>query len=71
MKTKYQGIVKDRMEVSYVYDPVGKTLECSVEYNGAKDSFCCMFDEYLTCKTVHEHVNGFVQYLLLKMEERE
>ena len=71
MKTKYQGIVKDRMEVSYVYDPLEKKLECNVEYNGAKDSFCAMFDEYLTHETIQEFVNGFVQYLQEKQGERK
>jgi hypothetical protein len=58
--------METKLEVSYVYDPVGKTLVCDAIYNGTKDSFCAMFDEYLTCKTVHEHVNGFVQYLMEK-----
>ena len=61
--------METKLEVSYVYDPVGKTLVCDAIYNGAKDGFCCMFDEYLTCKTVHEHVNGFVQYLMEKEKE--
>ena len=55
--------MQKRLVVTYVYDPVVKTLECSVEYNGAKDGFCCMFDEYLTHETIQEFVNGFVQYL--------
>ena len=56
--------MEKRLEVSYVYDPEKKTLECDALYNGLKDSFCAMFDEYLTCKTVHEFVSGFVQYLI-------
>ena len=71
MKTKYQGIVKDRMEVSYVYDPEVKTLDCNVEYNGAQDGFCAMFDEYLTYETIQEFVNGFVQYLQEKQGGRK
>ena len=55
--------MEKKLEVSYVYDPEKKTLECDAIYNGLKDSFCAMFDEYLTCKTVHEFVSGFVQYL--------
>ena len=55
-----------KLEVSYVYDPEGGTLECVAIYDGTKDSFCAMFDEYLTCKAVHEFVSGFVQYLLQK-----
>ena len=55
--------METKLEVSYVYDPVGKTLVCDAIYNGAKDSFCCMFDEYLTHETIQEFVNGFVQYL--------
>ena len=71
MKTKYQGIVKDRMEVSYVYDPEVKTLVCDAIYNGTKDSFCAMFDEYLTHETIQEFVRGFVQYLQEKQGGRE
>ena len=62
--------MEKKLEVWIVYDPLEKKLECNVEYNGAKDSFCAMFDEYLTCKTVHEHVNGFVQYLMEKEERK-
>ena len=58
----------EKLEVSYVYDPSAKTLECDVTFNGLKDSFCCMYDEYLDVKTVHEFVNGFVQYLREKEE---
>ena len=58
--------MEKRLEVSYVYDPEVKTLECDVKYNGIKDSFCAMFDETLPYTTVHEHVNGFVQYLMEK-----
>ena len=63
--------MEKRLEVSYVYDPVEKTLECDVMYNGRRDSFCAMFDETPTHETIQEFVRGFVQYLLLKMEERE
>jgi hypothetical protein len=63
--------METKLEVSYVYDPVGKTLECNVEYNGAKDSFCVMYDETLTCKTIHEFINGFIQYLQEKQGGRK
>ena len=55
--------MKKKLEVSYVYDPEKKTLDCVAAYNGTKDSFCAVFDETLTCKTIHEFVSGFVQYL--------
>ena len=55
--------MEKKLEVSYVYDPGKKTLDCDVKYNGIKDSFCAMFDEHPTHKTIHEFVSGFVQYL--------
>ena len=55
-----------KLEISYVYDPEKKTLECDAEYNGRKDSFCAMFDEYLTCETIQAFISGFVQYLMDK-----
>ena len=55
--------MEKKLEVSYVYDPEKKTLECSAIYNGAKDGFVCMYDETLTHDTILEFVNGFVQYL--------
>ena len=55
--------MEKKLEVSYVYDPEKKTLECDVKYNGIEDSFCAMYDEYLTHETIQEFVNGFVQYL--------
>ena len=57
--------MKKKLEVSivYKYDPEKKTLDCEAKYNGIKDSFCAVFDEYLTCETIQEFVNGFVQYL--------
>ena len=61
---------KVEVSVSYVYDPVKKTLDCDVIYNGTKDSFCAMFDEYLTCQTVHEFINGFVQFLHEKQQQQ-
>ena len=60
--------MEKRLEVSYVYDPVKKTLDCDVIYNGTRDSFCAIFDEYLTCETVHGYVSGFVQYLREKQQ---
>ena len=59
-----------KLEVSYVYDPEGGTLECVAIYNGTKDSFCAMFDEHPTHKTIHEFVSGFVQYLLQKEKQQ-
>ena len=56
--------MEKKLEVSYVYDPAKKTLECDAIYNGLiKDSFCAMFDEHPTHKTIQEFINGFVQYL--------
>ena len=56
--------MEKKFEVSYVYDPEKKTLECDVKYNGIiKDSFCAVFDEYLTYDTILEFVRGFAQYL--------
>ena len=61
--------MEKKLEVSYVYDPEKKTLECDAVCGGLKDSFCAMFDEYPTHKTIHEFVSGFVQYLKEKEEE--
>ena len=55
--------MEKKLEVSYVYDPEKKTLDCEAKYNGIKDSFCAMYDDYLTYETVQEFVRGFVQYL--------
>ena len=55
--------MEKKLEVSYIYDPAKKTLDCDVKYNGIKDSFCAMYDEYLTYETIQEFVRGFVQYL--------
>ena len=49
--------MEKKLEVSYVYDPAKKTLECDAIYNGLiKDSFCAMFDEYLTYETIQVFV---------------
>ena len=61
--------MKKKLEVSFVYDPEKKTLDCDAKYNGTKDSFCAVFDEYLTCETVQEFVGGFIQYLKEKENE--
>ena len=61
--------MEKKLEVSYVYDPGRKTLDCDAKYNGIKDSFCAVFDEYLTYETIQEFVNGFVQYLKEKENE--
>ena len=66
---KMEKKLEKRLEVSYVYDPVGGTLDCDVIYDVTKDSFCAMFDEYLTCETIHEFINGFVQYLRLREKQ--
>ena len=50
--------MEKKLEVSYVYDPEKKTLECDVKYNGLKDGFCAMCDEYLT----HETILGLLIY---------
>ena len=55
--------MEKKLEVSFVYDPEKKTLDCDAKYNGIIDSFCAVFDEYLTYETIQEFVNGFVQYL--------
>ena len=61
--------MEKKLEVSYVYDPEKKTLDCDAKYNGIKDSFCVVFDECLTYETIQEFVRGFVQYLYLKEKE--
>ena len=66
---KEERKMEKKLEVWIVYDPLEKKLECNVEYNGAKDSFCVMYDEYLTHETIQEFVNGFVQYLMEKEKE--
>jgi hypothetical protein len=59
----------EKLEVSYVYDPGRRTLECDVKYNGITDSFVCMYDGTLMWNTIQEFVNGFVQYLMEKEKE--
>jgi len=61
--------MEKKLEVLYVYDPEKKTLECNAIYNGIKDGFCAMYDEYLTYDTIQEFVRGFVQYLKEKENE--
>ena len=58
--------MEKKLEVWIVYDPLEKKLECNVEYNGIKDSFCAMFDAPPTHETIQEFVRGFVQYLMEK-----
>ena len=58
--------MEKKLEVWIVYDPLEKKLECDAIYNGAKDGFCAMYDEYLTYETIQEFVRGFVQYLIWK-----
>ena len=61
--------MEKKLEVSFVYDPEKKTLDCDVTYNGITDSFCAVFDEFLTYETIQEFINGFVQYLKEKENE--
>ena len=61
--------MEKKLEVSYVYDPEKKTLDCVAKYNGIEDSFCAVFDEFLTWETIQEFVNGFIQYLKEKENE--
>ena len=61
--------MEKKLEVLFIYDPEKKTLDCDAKYNGIKDSFCAVFDEYLTCETIQEFVSGFVQYLKEKENE--
>ena len=63
--------MEKKLEVSIVYDPKKKTLDCDAVYDGIKDSFCAVYDEFLTWETIQEFVNGFVQYLYLKEKENE
>ena len=59
--------MEKRLEVSYIYDP-GGTLEVICDYNGTRDSFCAMFDDSLSIETMHEFINGFVQFLREKQQ---
>ena len=61
---------KLEVSISYVYDPVGGTLECDVTYNGTRDSFCAIFDDHPTHKTVHEFINGFILFLQEKQQQQ-
>ena len=56
-------LMEKKLEVSYVYDPERLLVECDVMYGDARDGFCAMFDEVTNCETIHEFINGFVQYL--------
>ena len=58
--------MEKKLEVSFIYDPEKKTLDCDAVYDGIKDSFCAVYDEFLTWETIQEFVNGFVQYLMEK-----
>ena len=62
--------MEKRLEVSYVYDPVSRSLSCDVLYDGVtRDGFCAVFDEHPTHKTMHEFINGFMQFLLEKSDQ--
>jgi len=62
--------MEKRLEVSYTYDPKVKTLEVICDYNGLKDGFCAMYDDYLSIETVHEFISGFVQFLHEKQQQQ-
>ena len=62
--------LEKKLEVSYVYDP-GGTLEVICDYNGLKDGFCATFDDSLSIETIHEFVNGFVQFLHEKQQQQQ
>ena len=61
---------KLEVSVSYVYDPKVKTLEVICDYNGTRDSFCCLFDDSLSIETVHEFINGFILFLQEKQQQQ-
>ena len=61
--------MKKKLEVSFIYNPEKKTLDCDAKYNGITDSFCAVFDEHPTYETIQEFVRGFVQYLIEKENE--
>ena len=62
--------LEKKLEVSYVYDPEKKTLDCIATYNGTRDSFCAIFDDHPTHKTVHEFINGFILFLQEKQQQQ-
>ena len=62
--------IMEKLEVSYIYDPERKRLSCDVMCGGLGDSFCAMFDDHPTHKTIHDLVDGFVQRLQEKEERR-
>ena len=61
--------MEKKLEVSFVYDPEKKTLDCDAKYNGIKDSCRVLCDEHPTYETIQEFVYGFVQYLKEKENE--
>ena len=65
---KMEKKLEKKVSVSYVYDPESLSLECNVTYNGTRDSFCVMYDDYLSIETVHEFISGFVQFLREKQK---
>ena len=62
--------LEKKLSVSYIYDPGVRTLDVDVTYNGTRDCFCAMFDEHPPCETVHEFINGFVQFLHEKQQQQ-
>ena len=63
--------LEKKLSASYTYDPGEGTLECLVQYGNYKDSFCVLYDEYLSIETVHEFISGFVQFLREKDSVRK
>ena len=59
------------VSVSYVYDPVKKTLDCDVMCGGLGDSFCCLFDDHPTHKSCLEFINGFILFLQEKQQQQQ
>ena len=66
-----QKKLERKLSVSYTYDPGEGTLEVICDYNGLKDGFCATFDESPPCETIHEFINGFVQFLREKDSVRK
>ena len=63
--------LEKKVSVSYTYDPKVKTLEVICDYNGTRDSFCAMFDDHPTHKTVHEFISGFILFLQEKQQQQQ
>ena len=68
---KMEKKLEKKVSVSYVYDPESLSLECNVTYNGLKDGFCAMFDDHPHRQTIHDLVDGFVQFLHEKQQQQQ